>query len=147
MKKAIVIVVLGLLFCNNSFSKDIKLNCVSEDEEHKVYVAFNKKKIQVLGFSGSNQLEFKVEVYNDIIVKSLGRGLEKGKTSYDGYISDWNAWDNEKYKEHLYQVIIERVEGIFGIARSKKPWHGTGTYDFEIVSGKAFICTKLEKKF
>ena len=147
MKKLLGIVVLGLLFCNNSFSKDIKLNCVSEDEEHKVYVTFNKKKIQVLGFSGSNQLEFKVEVYNDIIVKSLGRGLEKGKTSYDGYISNWNAWDNEKYKEHLYQVIIERVEGIFGIGRSKKPWDGTGTYDFEIVPGKAFICTKLEKKF
>ncbi len=147
MKKLLGILVLGLLFCNNAFSKDIKLNCVSEDEEHKVYVTFNKKKIQVLGFSGSNQLEFKVAVYNDIIVKSLGRGLEKGKTSYDGYISNWNAWDNEKYKEHLYQVIIERVGGIFAIGRSKKPWDGTGTYDFEIIPGKIFICTKLEKKF
>ena len=56
MKKLLGILVLCLLICSNAFPKDIKLKCQTEDEEDQMYVTFNKKKIQVFGFSESNQL-------------------------------------------------------------------------------------------
>ena len=46
----------------------------------------------------------------------------KGFTEYDSHVTDWDYWDLEEYKKHLYQIQNDRLESLVHIMRTVKPW-------------------------
>ena len=122
MKKILIVLIINLLWCNIGYSKDINLKCINEesiDEIRELRVKFNKKIVEVN--DGKNLLEFKVSDYNQEQVLTIWRGLEKGNTSYDTHVINWNKWDNRKYKKYLYKILINRLDGEVYHVRSTEP--------------------------
>ena len=153
MKKLLGIVVLGLLLSSNAYAEKVKLICqglLERIEGHNFYINFDDKTIDVLQGAYGNKLTFKVDVYNEYTVSSHLRSLLKGDTSYDTHVTDWINWDSDKYKHHLYGVVIDRIEGIAGIVRSKKPYkEGKKTYKLVPLDEWGMQCKKsgLSGKF
>ena len=97
-----------------------------------------------------NKLTFKVKRNDEYWVISHLRSLLKGDTSYDTHVTDWINWDSEKYKYHLYQVQIDRIEGMAVIMRSKKPYkEGKSNYKLVPLGEWGMECKKsgLSGKF
>ena len=147
MKKVLGIVVLGLLLVTNAYGEKISLECGDQSNFDKMlYVKANKKILEIYQPSSRNRLKFKVDIMNDYEITTIARGLDKASTSYDTFLTDWDAWDESKFiKDHVYKIGFERVQGYIGIGRSNEPWTGPGTYSFQVIwEGQ---CKKLEKKF
>ena len=132
MKKIFLYVFLVLMLSSNAYAEKVKLICqglLERIEGHNFYINFDDKTIDVLQGAYGNKLTFKVDVYDEYTVSSHIRSLLKGDTSYDTHVTDWINWDSDEYKYHLYAVMIDRIEGIAGIVRSKKPYkEGKKTY-------------------
>ena len=152
MKKILTILIINLLWCNIGYSKDINLKCINEesiDEIRELRVKFNKKIIEVN--DGKNLLEFKVNDYNQEHVLTKWRGLEKGNTSYDTHVVNWNKWDNEKYRKHLHKILINRLDGEVYHVRSTEPsstkslLENFDKYEMELAFG--YKCKSQEMKF
>ena len=130
----------------------VKLKCqgiLDRIEGDIVYVTFDDHKIEVFQGAGGNKVEFKVKTKNEQWIISHLRSVLKGDTSYDTHVSDWEYWDFVEYKKHLYQVQIDRLEGMAIIMRSVKPWKGgKETYKLE-PSGEGIgkTCKKTGSKF
>ena len=117
--------VLSLLLSSNSYAAKVKLICqglLEKIEGHNFYINFDDKTIDVLQGAYGNKLTFKVQRNDEYWVISHLRSLLKGDTSYDTHVTDWINWDSDEYKYHLYQVQIDRIEGMAVIMRSKKPY-------------------------
>ena len=83
---------------------------------------------------------------NDYKITTIGRGLDKASTSYDTYLTDWDAWDESKFiKDHVYKIGVERVQGYVGVGRSNEPWTGSKAYTYQVIW--EVPCKKLEKRF
>ena len=152
MKKILIVLIINLLWCNIGYSKDINLKCINEesiDEIRELRVKFNKKIVEVN--DGKNLLEFKVSDYNQEQVLTIWRGLEKGNTSYDTYVINWNKWDNSKYKKYLYKILINRLDGEVYHVRSTEPstsktlLENFNKYEMELAFG--YKCKSQEMKF
>ena len=97
-----------------------------------------------------NKLTFKVQRNDEYWVISHLRSLLKGDTSYDTHVTDWINWDSDEYKYHLYQVQIDRIEGMAVIMRSKKPYkEGKAKYKLVPLDEYGMQCKKsgLSGKF
>ena len=133
MKKILIVLIINLLWCNIGYSKDINLKCINEesiDEIRELRIKFNKKIVEVN--DGKNLLEFKVNDYNQEQVLTMWRGLEKGNTSYDTHVINWNKWDNKKYKKIavFYQNDSYGRSGLKGVKAAlitDKKWNN-GNY-------------------
>tara|TARA_B100001057_G_scaffold88909_1_gene85099 strand:+ start:236 stop:688 length:453 start_codon:yes stop_codon:yes gene_type:complete len=150
MKKLLGIVVLGLLLSGNAYSKEISLECGSKDEfENMLYVKVDKKKFEIYQPSSANRVIFKTSKFDDYIISTIPRGLDKASTGHDTYLTDWKSWDESKFiKDYIYSVGIERVQGYIAIARSTEPWvegKKYTEYDFKIFWD--LKCKELKKKF
>ena len=152
MKKILIVLIINLLWCNIGYSKDINLKCINEesiDEIRELRVKFNKKIVEVN--DGKNLLEFKVSDYNQEQVLTIWRGLEKGNTSYDTYVINWNKWDNSKYKKYLYKILINRLDGEVYHVRSTEPstsktlLENFDKYEMELAFG--YKCKSQDMKF
>ena len=152
MKKILIVLIINLLWCNIGYSKDINLKCINEesiDEIRELRVKFNKKIVEVN--DGKNLLEFKVSDYNQEQVLTIWRGLEKGNTSYDTYVINWNKWDNRKHKKYLYKILINRLDGEVYHVRSTEPstsktlLENFDKYEMELAFG--YKCKSQEMKF
>ena len=153
MKKLLVIVLLSLLFNSNAYAVKVKLICqgiLEKVEGYNFYINFDDKTIDVLQGVYGNKLTFKVKEYTEYTVQSHLRSLLKGDTRYDTHVTDWINWDSDEYKYHLYAVMIDRIEGIAGIVRSKKPYkEGKKTYKLVPLTEWGMQCKKsgLSGKF
>ena len=153
MKKVLGIVVLGLLLSGNAYAAKVKLICqglLQKIEGHNFYINFDDKTIDVLQGAYGNKLTFKVKQNDDYWVISHLRSLLKGDTSYDTHVTDWINWDSEDNKYHLYQVQIDRIEGLAVIMRSKKPYkEGKTNYKLVPLGATGMECKKsgLSGKF
>ena len=152
MKKILIVLIINLLWCNIGYSKDINLKCINEESIDKIRelrVKFNKKIVEVN--DGKNLLEFKVNDYNQEQVLTIWRGLEKGNTSYDTHVINWNKWDNRKYKKYLYKILINRLDGEVYHVRSTEPstsktlLENFNKYEMELAFG--YKCKSQEMKF
>ena len=152
MKKILTILIASLVWCNIGYSKNINLKCINEesiDEIRELRVKFNKKIVEVN--DGKNLLEFKVSDYNQEQVLTIWRGLEKGNTSYDTHVINWNKWDNSKYKKYLYRILINRLDGEVYHVRSTEPstsktlLENFNKYEMELAFG--YKCKSQEMKF
>ena len=152
MKKILTILIASLVWCNIGYSKNINLKCINEesiDEIRELRVKFNKKIVEVN--DGKNLLEFKVSDYNQEQVLTIWRGLEKGNTSYDTHVINWNKWDNSKYKKYLYKILINRLDGEVYHVRSTEPstsktlLENFNKYEMELAFG--YKCKSQEMKF
>ena len=151
MKKLSLYIFLVLMVCNVGFAKNIYLKCVDSPDAvdfgyksiEELRVVFNKKIIEI--FDGENTLEFKVDSYEQDKVTSQWRGLEKGNTSYDTHVKNWDIWDHIKYKDYLYRIAINRLDGELYKVRSKEPWSGQVKYSNELIG--LGICESIEQKF
>ena len=127
MQKILSIVVLSLLLSGNAYAKDINLQCIGIEDEsleslvtgREIRVIFNKKIVEIN--DGKNLLEFKVRSYEQDMVLTKWRGLEKGNTTYNTHVTDWKKWDGIEYKDHLYQIAINRLDGELYQIRSTEP--------------------------
>ena len=152
MKKLSLYIFLILMLSTNAHAKT-KLICqgiLEKIEGHNFYINFDDKTIDVFQGAYGNKLTFKVKEYTDYIVQSHLRSLLKGDTSYDTHVTDWINWDSDEYKYHLYGVVIDRIEGIAGIVRSKKPYkEGKKTYKLVPLDEWGMQCKKsgLSGKF
>ncbi len=147
MNKLLWIVVLSLLLVTNAYAEKISLECGDQNNfDQMLYVKANKKILEIYQPSSRNKLKFKVDIMNEYEITTIARGLDKASTSYDTYLTDWDAWDESKFiKDHVYKIGFERVQGFIAVGRSNKPWTGPGTYSFQVIwEGQ---CKKLEKKF
>ena len=153
MKKLLGILVLGLLLSSNAYAAKVKLICqglLEKIEGHNFYINFDDKTIDVIQGAYGNKLTFKVKEYTDYLVQSHLRSLLKGDTSYDTHVTDWINWDSDEYKYHLYQVQIDRIEGMAVIMRSKKPYkEGKAKYKLVPLDEYGMQCKKsgLSGKF
>jgi hypothetical protein len=151
MKKLLSIIILGLMVCSNSFAEKTKLKCqgvLEKIEGDFVYVNFDDKIIEVFQGAGGNKLQFNVQKKNEQWVISHMRSVLKGDTEYDTHVTDWEYWDLEEYKKHLYQIQIDRLEGLVHIMRTVKPWKKSKkNYKLENVGGIGMFCKKLGSKF
>ena len=152
MKKILTILIASLVWCNIGYSKNINLKCINEesiDEIRELRVKFNKKIVEVN--DGKNLLEFKVNDYNQEQILTKWRGLEKGNTSYDTYVINWNKWDNSKYKKYLYKILINRLDGEVYHVRSTEPstsktlLENFDKYEMELAFG--YKCKSQDMKF
>ena len=152
MKKILIVLIVNLLWCNIGYSKDINLKCINEesiDEIRELRVKFNKKIVEIN--DGKNLLEFKVNDYNQEQILTKWRGLEKGNTSYDTHVINWNKWDNKKYKKYLYKILINRLDGEVYQVRSTEPsksktlLENFDKYEMELAFG--YKCKSQEMKF
>tara|TARA_B110000967_G_C18530627_1_gene385645 strand:+ start:37 stop:525 length:489 start_codon:yes stop_codon:yes gene_type:complete len=132
----------------------VKLQCkgiLERLEGDSIYLNFDEKTIEVIQGSGGNKLSFKVKRFDETWIISHLRSLLKGDTSYDTHISDWNEWDTPEHKYHLYQIQIDRIEGLMNIMVSKKPYKkGKTNYKLEPQRPWGMTCEKygiLNKKF
>ena len=154
MKKLFsMILVLGFLLSGNAYAAKVKLICqglLQKIEGHNFYINFDDKTIDVLQGAYGNKLTFKVKQNDDYWVISHLRSLLKGDTSYDTHVTDWINWDSEDHKYHLYQVQIDRIEGLAVIMRSKKPYkEGKTNYKLVPLGATGMECKKsgLSGKF
>ena len=152
MKKLSLYIFLGLFFLSSSASAEkIKLKCqgvLEKIEGDFVYVNFDDKIIEVFQGAGGNKLQFYVQTKNEQWVISHMRSVLKGFTEYDSHVTDWDYWDLEEYKKHLYQIQIDRLEGLVHIMRTVKPWKkNKKNYKLENVGGIGMYCKKLGSKF
>ena len=153
MKKIFLYVFLVLMLSSNAYAEKVKLICqglLERIEGHNFYINFDDKTIDVLQGAYGNKLTFKVESITEYEVMSHMRSLLKGDTSYDTHVTDWINWDSDEYKYHLYGVVIDRIEGIAGIVRSKKPYkEGKKTYKLVPLDEWGMQCKKsgLSGKF
>ena len=153
MKKFLTVLVLSLLLSSNAYAGKVKLICqgmLEKIEGHNFYINFDDKTIDVLQGAYGNKLTFKVKEYTEYTVQSHLRSLLKGDTSYDTHVTDWINWDTDEHKYHLYAVVIDRIEGIAGIVRSKKPYkEGKKTYKLVPLDEYGMQCKKsgLSGKF
>ena len=153
MKKIFLYVFLVLLLSSNAYAKKVKLICqgmLEKIEGHNFYINFDDKTIDVIQGAYGNKLTFEVSEYTDYLVQSHLRSLLKGFTNHDTHVTDWINWDSDKYKHHLYGVVIDRIEGIAGIVRSKKPYkEGKKTYKLVPLDDWGMTCKKsgLSGKF
>ena len=153
MKKLLVIVLLSLLFNSNAYAVKVKLICqgiLEKVEGYNFYINFDDKTIDILQGVYGNKLTFKVKQIDEYWVISHLRSLLKGDTSYDTHVTDWINWDSDKFKYHLYQVQIDRIEGMAAIMRSKKPYKkGKTKYKLEPMGIDGMECKKsrLSGKF
>jgi hypothetical protein len=147
MKKLLGIVVLGLLLSGNAHATKVKLVCqglLQKIEGHNFYINFDDKTIDVFQGAYGNKLTFKVKRNDDYWVISHLRSLLKGDTSYDTHVTDWINWDSEKHKYHLYEVQIDRINGMAIIMRSKKPYkEGKTKYKLVPLGATGMECKKL----
>ena len=136
MKKLSLYIFLVLMVCSNSFAEKTKLKCAGMleiIEKNLVYVTFDDKTIEIFQGSGGNKLEFKVKHIDEYFVDSYERLLEKGVTTYDTHVSDWNAWYSAKFKKHLWLVKIDRMQGAVGVFVTKEPYKkGRKKYKTEV---------------
>ena len=151
MKKLSLYIFLILMVCSNSFAEKTKLKCqgvLEKIEGDFVYVNFDDKIIEVFQGAGGNKLQFYVQKKNEQWVISHMRSVLKGDTEYDTHVTDWEYWDLEEYKKHLYQIQIDRLEGLVHIMRTVKPWKKSKkNYKLENVGGIGMFCKKLGSKF
>ena len=147
MKKLLGIVVLSLLLISNAYAEKISLECGDQSNfDQMLYVKANKKILEIYQPSSGNRLKFKVDKMNDYKITTIARGLDKASTSYDTYLTDWDAWDESKFiKDHVYKIGVERVQGYVGVGRSNEPWTGSKAYTYQVFW--EVPCKKLEKKF
>ena len=157
MKKILTILIASMLWCNIGYSKDINLKCIDIENEsleslltdREIHVIFNKKIIEIN--DGKNLLEFKVSSYKQDMVLTKWRGLEKGNTTYKTHVTDWKKWDRIGYKDHLYQIAINRLDGELYQIRSTEPVTSKSMivdfskYKTELVL--AYKCKTHEQKF
>ena len=125
MKKLSLYIFLVLMVCSNSFAEKTKLICKSllEEVTGNVYnINFDTKTIDVFQGSGGNKLTFEVDRYDDHFIVSHMRILSDHWKGYDTYVTDWNEWASPEWKSHLWQIQINRIEGVVFITRSKKPY-------------------------
>ena len=145
IKKLSLYIFLVLMLSTNAHAK-IKLICqgmLEKIEGHNFYINFDDKTIDVIQGAYGNKLTFKVSEYTDYLVQSHLRSLLKGDTSYDTHVTDWINWDSDEHKYHLYKVVIDRIEGIAGIVRSKKPYkEGKKTYKLVPLDEWGMQCKK-----
>jgi len=152
MKKLSLYIFLVLMWCNTSFAEKVKLKCqgiLDRIEGDIVYVTFDDKTIEVFQGSGGNKLEFEVQTKNEQWVISHLRSVLKGHTGYDTHVSDWGHWDITESKKHLYQIQIDRLEGMMAIMRTTKPYKdGKKNYKLEVSGeGVGKTCKKSGSKF
>ena len=153
MKKFLTVLVMSLLLSSNAYAGKVKLICqgmLEKIEGHNFYINFDDKTIDVIQGAYGNKLTFKVKEYTDYLVQSHLRSLLKGDTSYDTHVTDWINWDTDEHKHHLYAVVIDRIEGVAGIVRSKKPYKkGKKTYKLVPLDDWGMQCKKsgLSGKF
>jgi hypothetical protein len=157
MKKLLSILVLGLLLSGSAYSKEINLKCIDIENaslespltDKEIRVIFNKKIVEIN--DGKNLLEFKVRSYEQDMVLTKWRGLEKGNTTYNTHVTDWKKWDHIGYKDHLYQIAINRLDGELYQVRSTEPVTSKSMivdfskYKIELVL--AYKCKIHEQKF
>ena len=130
MKKLLGIIVLGLLLSGNAYAK-VKLQCqglVEKVEKDIIHVNFDEKFIEIIQGSGGNKVSFEVNTVDETHVKSWDRPLEKNAKqviqsgeviTYDTFISDWNEWFSADFKDRLWIVYIDRLQGLVGVGHSK----------------------------
>ena len=53
--------------------------------------------------------------------------------------------DHIKYKDYLYRIAINRLDGELYKVRSKEPWSGQVKYSNELIG--LGICESIEQKF
>jgi len=148
MKKLLSILILGLLLSGNAYAEKISLECGSQsDFENMLYIKADKKKFEIYQPSSANRVIFITSRFDDYVINTKPRGLDKASTGHDTHLTDWESWDKSKYiRDYIYSVGIERVQGYVGIARSTTPWvEGKKNYDFEVYW--ELPCKKLDKKF
>ena len=155
MKKILTILIASMLWCNIGYSKDINLKCIENESfeslvtDREIRVIFNKKIVEIN--DGKNLLEFKVRSYEQDMVLTWWRGLEKGNTTYNTHVKDWKKWDGIEYKDHLYQIAISRLDGELYQIRSTEPETSksmkldSNNYKTELVL--AYTCKTHEQKF
>ena len=153
MKRLLLsILIASMLWCNIGYSKDINLKCIENESfvtDREIRVIFNKKIVEIN--DGKNLLEFKVRSYEQDMVLTKWRGLEKGNTTYKTHVTDWKKWDRIGYKDHLYQIAINRLDGELYQIRSTEPVTSKSMivdfskYKTELVL--AYECKTQEQKF
>ena len=156
MKKLLLsILIANMLWCNIGYAKDINLKCIENESfeslvtDREIRVIFNKKIVEIN--DGKNLLEFKVRSYEQDMVLTWWRGLEKGNTTYNTHVKDWKKWDGIEYKDHLYQIAISRLDGELYQIRSTEPETSKSMkldfskYKTELVL--AYECKTQEQKF
>jgi hypothetical protein len=153
MKRLLLsILIASMLWCNIGYSKDINLKCIENESfvtDREIRVIFNKKIVEIN--DGKNLLEFKVRSYEQDMVLTWWRGLEKGNTTYNTHVTDWKKWDGIEYKDHLYQIAISRLDGELYQIRSTEPETSKSmkldfnNYKTELVL--AYKCKTHEQKF
>ena len=153
MKRLLLsILIASMLWCNIGYSKDINLKCIENESfvtDREIRVIFNKKIVEIN--DGKNLLEFKVRSYEQDMVLTWWRGLEKGNTTYNTHVKDWKKWDGIEYKDHLYQIAISRLDGELYQIRSTEPETSksmkldSNNYKTELVL--AYTCKTHEQKF
>ena len=150
MKKLLGIVILGLFLSGNAYSKEISLECGSKDEyENMLYVKVDKKKFEIFQPSSGNKVIFKTSRFDDYLINTIPRGLDKASTSHDTHLTDWKSWDENKFiKDYIYSVAIERVQGLIAVGRSTIPWvEGKKYTEYDFESFWELKCKELKKKF
>ena len=155
MKKLLSIIIVSLLLTTNVYAKDINLKCIENESleslvtDREIRVIFNKKIVEIN--DGKNLLEFKVRSYEQDMVLTKWRGLEKGNITYNTHVTDWKKWDGIEYKDHLYQIAINRLDGELYQIRSTEPETSKSmkldgkNYKIELVL--AYKCKTHEQKF
>ena len=121
MKKAIAILVLGLcLVCNNSFAKEIILNCYKLDPEGSQKVAAQVAKItgtkidseidlqkKILHFDG-NKFDIVLETQRKIVAKSSNERITIDR--YDGVLllDDVSSTSVKNISRHICKIKKEK---------------------------------------
>ena len=154
MKKILGIVVLSILFCQSANAVMTKLKCkdiimgIAFDDY--IYINFDEKIIQVFQGTGGNKVEFFVKKIDEYVVESEARPLVEGSKyksksgeykKYTTYISDWTEWWSSDFKDHLWLVKIDRLQGFAGIGVSEEPIDGK-TEKFNIDDAYTMECKK-----
>ena len=152
MKKAIGIIILGLLWCNTAFAEKTKLKCqglLGQVYNQFIYVNFDKKFIEVIQGSGGNKVKFRVKEYDEYSIESYWRVLEKGRSGtygdnykYKTSISDWNEWYSEELRKSLWGVKIDRMEGLAGIGVTLEPYEKGVKKTYNLEEAYTLECKK-----
>jgi hypothetical protein len=153
MKKLLMIVVLGLLWCNVGFAAKTKLKCqgvLGQVFNQFMYINFDENFIEVVQGSGGNKVKFTVKEYDEYFITSHARVLEKGyigsfngdNYKYDTYITDWTEWYSEELKKSLWYVKINRMEGLVGIGVTLEPYAKGVKKTYNLEEAYAMECKK-----
>ena len=125
--------ILSFLLSGNAYAK-VKLQCqglLEVVEKNIIYVNFNEKIIDIIQGSGGNKVTFEVNRIDETRVQSWNRPLEKNAKhitksgellTYDTYISDWNEWYSDEFKDRFWAVYIDRLQGEVQVGYSKETY-------------------------